>query len=632
MDKERIKELASELLRAKYTYYNIKAPDGVAPLTLTDKVYDTREAELRFLDPYNWVLRMVGAPQHPSEWKKAKHQIPMGSLNKVNTPEEFTHWYHGTCTGETIFLVDKLDGLSIECVYETGKLVQGITRGDGDEGEDITANVVRMEGVLSQLKDNFTGSLRGEIIMRRSVHKAHFPDKANPRNAASGVSKRLDGVGAEHLTILFYQALGDIDFTTESEQFEWLKAQGVLVPNHWLLSNDTEVNQHWRHYQDAEREKLDYDIDGLVARINSLEKQMAKGDKDLRSLGAVAMKFDNELRESTIREILWQLGNMGRVSPVAVFDPVQLDGAEITRASLYNLSYIQELGLDIGARVLVARANSVIPRVEELVEGTGTVAQAPQLCPECNAPIQMDGEYLLCTNTEGCRAQIIGRVKNWVNELNLLEWGESLIEKLVDERGVTTIADLYILEVDDIATLERLGEKTAKKCLDILWENDTVSLEVLLGGLSIPLIGQSTIRLIMKSGCDTLEKFQQSKAEDFAKVLGVGPARATSLAEGLQYNQELIAELLDNGVEIKQVQEGKLKGKSFAITGALSIKRAEVEKIIKDGGGECKSSISKGVNFLITENPKANTTKLIAAKKLGIVCISEKEFLELIHG
>ena len=214
MSQIRIKELADEMLRAKYTYYNIKLPDGMHPLTLSDKVYDAREAELKALDPNHWVLKIVGAPQTQSEWKKAKHQIPMGSLNKVNKPAELTDWAIDK-NNKVWFVTEKLDGLSIECVYEHCKLVQAITRGDGETGEDITVNVARMGGVNSDLKIDFNGSLRGEIIMLKSIHQQHFSDKANPRNAASGVSKRLDGVDVDKLDILFYQVLGDLDFATE---------------------------------------------------------------------------------------------------------------------------------------------------------------------------------------------------------------------------------------------------------------------------------------------------------------------------------------------------------------------------------------------------------------------------------
>lgn len=629
MSQTRIKELADELLRAKYTYYNIKMPDSMSSLVLSDKVYDAKEAELRSLDPNHWVLKIVGAPVIASEWKKAKHQIPMGSLNKVNLPTELTDWAKDK-PKEIWFVTQKLDGLSIELVYESGKLIQAITRGDGEIGEDITINVIRMNGVNQDLQTDFTGSLRGEIVMLKSVWKADFADKANPRNAASGVSKRLDSVGADKLHIFFYQVLGDVDFTTEVDQFVWLKKHGLGIPDYWLFKTIDEVNKHWRTYQDKDRDKLDYDIDGLVVRINDLAAQMALGDKDLRPLGAIAFKFDNETRESIIRDIIWQVGNSGRITPVAVVDPVQLVGATVTRASIYNMAYIEELGLDIGAKVLVARANDVIPRIEELVQGTGKLAKAPEFCPECGGFTKMDGENLTCTNTKHCRAQIIGRIKNWVSELNLLEWGDTLIEKLVDAKKIKTVADLYKLEPKDIASLDRLGDKTATKCHAILWENNEIALEVFLGALSIPMIGQSTIKAIMNAGCDTLTKFGQLSAAEFEEVPGVGPTKAKSLADGLKHNQNIILQLLANGVKIKDKIQGTLTGKSVCFTGSMQNKRPILEKMAADAGADVKASVGKGLTYLVIADPNSTSSKAVAARKLGTTLISEEDFLDLV--
>ena len=595
---QRIKELADKITQARLDYYN-------GQTVVSDKVYDAWSDELRTLDANHPALTAVGAPVAPSEWTKAKHQIPMGSLNKVNTPAEMTKWVEDNYPDGKLLMTEKLDGLSIEVIYEDGKLVQAITRGDGEIGEDITVNVAKMAGVPSTLKDKFTGSLRGEIIMLKSIHKQHFADKANPRNAASGTSKRLDGVGVDKLNILFYQALGDVDFASEQLQFVWLVNQGLDTPNWWVIKTADDVNKHWRRYQDVEREDLDYDIDGLVIRIDNMTKQLAMGEKDLRPKGAIAFKFDNEARESILRDIVWQIGNSGRLTPVAIVDPVQLVGATVTRASLYNLSYIEELGLDIGAKVLVARANDVIPRIEELVKSTGTVAKAPKHCPGCGGTVRMDGENLVCTNTELCQAQVVGRIKNWIKELNLLEWGDTLVEKLVEAKKVKNVADLYLLKVDDIANLDRLGDKTAKKVLNILWENKKISLEIFLGALSIPMIGQSTIKSIMNSGCDDLTKFGQLGAAQFEQVPGVGPTKAKCLADGLKHNQKLILALLTNGVEIKKRATGTLTGKSVCFTGTMKNKRSLLEKMAADAGADVKGSVGKGFTYLIIDDPNS---------------------------
>lgn len=268
MSKDRIKELEVKINQARHDYYNGQSQ-------ISDQVFDAWTDELRSLEPSSKAITAVGAPVVSSEWKKAKHRMPLGSLDKVNTPEELSKWVNEALPDGKLCITEKLDGISIEVIYENGSFVQAITRGDGEIGEDISVNVSRMRGVLSQLKDNFTGSLRGEIIMLKSIHQQFFSDKANPRNAASGVSKRLDGVGVDKLNILFYQALGDIEFGAEQAQFVWLVNQGLSTPNWWVVKTADQVNDFWRDYQDNKRAQLDYEIDGLVVRIDNLEKQAA---------------------------------------------------------------------------------------------------------------------------------------------------------------------------------------------------------------------------------------------------------------------------------------------------------------------------------------------------------------------
>jgi DNA ligase (NAD+) len=294
------------------------------------------------------------------------------------------------------------------------------------------------------------------------------------------------------------------------------------------------------------------------------------------------------------------------------------------------MSYIEELGLDIGAKVLVVRGNDVIPKVEELIQGTGTVANPPISCPVCGGLVGSQGEYLFCVNIAYCPAQLAGRIKNWVNELNLLEWGTTLIERLVETGKVNNIADLYKLTVDDLAEIDRMGEKSAQKCYDILWANSEIPLEIFLGGLSIPMIGSSSIKLIMNAGCDTLEKFGQLGSDNFSQVPGIGPVKAKSLADGLINNRQLILDLINNGVKIKSRIIGKLSNKSVAFTGSMINKRSVLEKMAIDAGADVKSSVGKGLTYLVITDPSSSSSKAQAARKMGINLISEKEFLDLV--
>lgn len=255
----------------------------------------------------------------------------------------------------------------------------------------------------------------------------------------------------------------------------------------------------------------------------------------------------------------------------------------------------------------------------------------PKQCPCCNSNLILDGEYLKCNNRDGCFKQICGRISIYLNVLNVKEWGDSLITKLVESGKVTTIADLYKLSVDDLASIDRMGKKSAQKCYDLLWKSSEVTLDIFLGGLSIPMIGSTTIRQIMSAGCDTLEKFGQLKAEHFAMVSGIGPNKAEALANGLIQNKQLIFDLLDNGVKIKDKVVGKLTGKRIAITGSTNMKRAELEKLIADNGGENKSSVNKSCTHLIIADVNSQSSKAVSARKMGVTLISEEDFLNLLN-
>jgi DNA ligase (NAD+) len=616
-----IKELENKITESSKAYYNGSS-------IIDDDEFDALIYQLSTLDPKNPLLVKVGY-EPVEEWKKEKHLYPLGSLNKINTPEDMEKWIVETLEGRETFLTEKLDGLSIGCQYDDGKLSKALLRGGGDSGENILANVLKMKGAIKNIP-KFSGVLRGEIILTKTDHLEHFPDYSNPRNAASGLCRKLTGEGSEHLTIMFYQVLGK-EFNTEQEQFEFLKKHKCLVPNHWLCKKPIEVNKLWQEYQDKIRASLDYEIDGLVASVNNIEFGDFLGITDLRPKSKKGFKFANQYVKTVVKAVSYDTGNSGRVTPVCWLEPVNLLGSNVEKASLYNMDYINKLGLDIGAEVLICKAGEIIPRVERVVKSTGTVIKPPKICNDCGASLEVQGEYLMCPNTLECSAQVVGRVKNYIKDLNLLEWGSTLIEKLVESGKVVTIADLYILTVEDLASLDRMGEKSAKKCYDILWANNVVPLDILLGALSIPMIGSSTLRLIIAAGHDSLEKIQSLKAEDFEKISGMGPVRAKSLEDGLKNNKELIAQLLSNGVKIKEKIMGKLTGKSFVFTGKMEHKRADLEQMVVEAGGEVKGSVSKNLNYLVIDNPEESTTsKAVAARKFGTQLLSESDFLSML--
>lgn len=624
---DRIKELEGLIAGARDAYYNRTS-------TVSDEVYDAWVDELSELDSINQALALVGAPP-VSEWLKVKHSEPMGSLDKVNTLEEMTEWVNARASGLSLLVSEKLDGISVQVRWDKGKLVQAVTRGDGHIGEDITPNVLRMQGVPERLPKKLTCSVRGEIILRKSDHERWFKaDYANTRNAASGIAKRYDGRGSEHLSVLFYKLMsGGGKLETEEDQLRFIESMGLQTPG-WTLSgmwaSIKTPHDIWVDYQQGRRDKLDYDIDGLVIVVNDLAKQFALGEKDLRPLGAVAFKFAPITRETVLRGITPQTGGTGRITPVGNFDPVSLLGAQVVNASLYNWRYITQLGLDIGACILVARANDVIPRVVAVVRGTGTVANPPANCSSCGAGVVQEGEFHVCLNRDGCPAQIVGRVSQWISNLGILEWGDVLLEKLTTAGMVKSIPDLYRLTEDQLASLERMGPKGAAKALANLHERMVLPLELMLGSLSIPGIAVTTVKLVMDAGYDDLPRLRATTLDKLSKINGMGPVKAEALFNWVRDRSQVVEELAAVGVMVQEPVRGKFSGMSFCFTGEMAHKRGDLEEMVKSRGGEVKSSVTKKLSYLVLAD--TSTTKAAQARKYGTKCLSEDEFLVLVSG
>jgi DNA ligase (NAD+) len=357
-------ELVAKIEAARHTYYN-------AQPTISDAEYDALESQLQKLDPDHWLLKTVGAPPGDTGWSKVKHAIPMSSLNKAQVQSEMLQWQQGLGTPCTeLVLTEKLDGISCAIRIQNGHFTQALTRGDGTIGEDITRNVSLMKGVAKQLTGpfaNWNGYIRGEIICLKSDHAKYFPEDANPRNTASGTAKRqTNPEKCKYLTVLVYQVLPDTgNLATKKEELLQAKEMGFTTPHFALCPDMNRVENIYQRYIQTAREKLDYDIDGLVIEVDSNALAESLGQLTGRPKGAVAYKFPHSTAEAVLEDVIWQVGNSGRITPVAIFSVVQLDGAKITRASLHNISHFLQLNLTRGDRIQISRRNMVIPYVEK---------------------------------------------------------------------------------------------------------------------------------------------------------------------------------------------------------------------------------------------------------------------------
>jgi DNA ligase (NAD+) len=584
-------------------------------------------------------------PARGREWPKSSHEIPMGSLNKVTSDEELQAWAT-RCDelagkagllpiSDHLAVTEKLDGISIELVYDGGRFETAITRGDGEVGERIGPNVRRMQNIPSQIAHRGRVSVRGEIIMAKSDAEPFvaFKQRVDPkferlkslRNTASGIARTKD---LKHLPAcrflrgVFYDVEGVEGLDTEVDKMAWLEAAGFVVP--FFTTTDVEgVTQLHARYQDETRESLDHDIDGLVVRANDIAAFTILGELNRRPRAAVAFKFGHEMQVTSLLGIEWSTGDTGRITPVARIEPVFLAGAEVRNASLHNLGLVQSLGVGVGDQVLVSRRGDVIPYVEDVVVDGGQTESPPETCDVCQTPVQRDGEYLVCPNP-ACPARMRGRIKVWIKQLGLLEWGERTIETLFERGLVQEPADLYRLDAEDITSLHGYGDTTARKLLDPLRARMRIELPTFIAALAIPGVSRETGRLLTRAGWNELERLSAATVEQLAAVDGLGEIKAERIVSGLTERRDEIQRLRELGVEPVPPEEGgPLHGLSFCFSGAHSRPRKELVAWVEELGGRVTSGVSKELDYLVLADPGSTSSKAAKARKLGVGIIDE---------
>ena len=637
VDKIRISELESLIARYQKSYY-----DGEGEISDAD--FDRLWDELKSLDPDNAVLHRVGADS--GNFDKVRHIMPMGSQEKAADPQQFLAWADRHRYDQ--YLVEyKLDGASLELQYEGGHLVRAVTRGDGTVGDDITANARKMRGVArSILKDGalvpFTGGIRGEVIMTHSVHKEHFPDKANCRNAANGIMKRKDGQGSEYLTLIVYDALstdGRTFFTNEEEKIRWLMDCGFNTVRLVICKSADRVIAYRAKVME-ERRSLEYDIDGLVIKeraINLEDASRARPDRQ------IAFKFSLEEEVSTLREVEWSQSG-ATYTPVAIFDEVELNGTKVRRASLANPDTMRKLGVRIGSHVVVVKRGEIIPKIESVVEEKGIATSEidfPHHCETCGAALVDEGSRLYCPN-KSCPKRVLHQLYKFQQVVDIRDLGETLIASLFNDGRLKSISDIYSLSVDDLvpyflneesmeAEKKSLG---AQKVYNSIQSHRKMKLATFVAGFDIEGIGETSAQKLVDAGFSTLDGLLSASADQISGVYGFADIMARTIVEGLSENAGEMRALVDSGIiQLESEAGGILAGKSFCFTGELrTMKRSEAEQRVRQCGGSIKSSVTKDLTYLVTNDKESGSSKNLKAQKFAVPVIDEDEFLALLEG
>ena len=662
---QRIEELREELHQHNYNYYVLDEP------TISDFEFDAKLKELQeleaahpeFYDPHSPTLRVGG--EITKNFPTIQHQFRMYSLDNSYDFNDLQDWHTRISkileTKDIEFVAElKYDGASISILFENGKLSQAVTRGDGFQGDEITANVKTIKDIPLQLQGNFPERfyMRGEIYLtHNNFNKINEERLAegydafmNPRNTASGSLKLQDSgeVRKRNLSAVLYQFVSENSpAETHFELLQQAKTWGFKISENAKLCKNIQEVQDFINFWNEKRKKLNFDIDGIVIKVNSLKQQQLLGYTAKSPRFAMAYKFKAEKVETELLSIDYQVGRTGAVTPVANLAPVLLAGTIVKRASLHNEDIIKKLDLHVGDFVYVEKGGEIIPKIVgvnlEKRNVFATEIQYATHCPECGSElIRLEDQAAhFCPNETHCPPQVVGKMIHYVSRkaLNIENLGSETIEQLYREGLLTNIADFYTLRKEQLLPLERMAEKSAQNIIDGVEKSKQIPYEKVLYGIGIKHVGETVAKKLAKN-FPSIDDLKNATEEELCQVEDIGSKIAESIVSYLQNpeNWEMIERLRSYGVQLEkgenttEVLSTVLEGKTFLFTGKLSLfTREQAEEMVEKHGGKNISAVSKNLNYLVV-GEKAGS-KLKKAQDIGTITIlDEQQFLDLIES
>jgi DNA ligase (NAD+) len=660
---KRIEKLRETIRHHDELYYDKARPE------ITDFEYDRLYKELKELEEEYPSLRTKDSPTQTvfettgKHFKTLPHRVPMLSLDNTYSLEELKEFDERVQKGlggdKYKYVCElKIDGVSIELVYEKGKLTHAITRGDGEKGDDVIANVRNIKGLPETLKGSGYPDrleVRGEVFFLRKDFEAineeredaGLPLFANPRNTAAGTLKTVDPAEAakKPLRILLYYVFspGKLPFDTQAESLAWLKKMGFPEDEHHRLAKTIdEVHDYCEEYQ-GKRDKIGFDCDGVVLKIDDYAQREKLGTTSKIPRWAIAFKFAAQKAETTLKDITLQVGRTGAITPVAELDPVQLEGTTVSRATLHNQDEIERKDLRVGDRVLVEKGGLVIPKVlqsfPEKRKGGERRFKMPTECPVCSSKLIKEEEEAVwrCENA-ACPAQVERRIQHFCSRdaMDIRGAGPAVVKQLLAEKLIRDYADLYELTQKDVADLERKAEKSAQNLIGQIDDSRGRTLGRLLFALGIRHVGVHVAEILATRYKD-IEAVSEASEEELTATDGIGPIVAHSIAAffAQKSNLRVIEKLGKGGVNLKRLKEEEpsgeqpFLGKTFVFTGELKgYTRSDAEKLVKKLGAKAAGSVSKLTSYVVAG--EAAGSKLKKAKELGVEVMSEDEFEKMV--
>ena len=617
------KDLEQLIIKYQKAYY-----DGSE--LISDAEYDKLWDELEHNYPNSILLNKIGEDTVKGE--KIKHWMTMGSQSKFNTEEGFKDWLRKESISFPILIQNKIDGNSISLQYSEGQLLHGVTRGNGEYGENADRAVFNMPSVPKSINELEDVAIRGEVVMNKNTfEKKYASEFKNPRNLTAGLIKNEDFDCYSDLRFIAYDT--NKKFTTEIEKWNWLKSKGFDVVE-TKIANTTEELLNYRNSRNP-RDR-EYAIDGLILRQNNIDPNDAK---ELRPKKIRAFKWEDDAAETILRRIEWSRTG-ATFTPVANFDAVELEGTTVTRASLANWSFIQNLNLKIGDTIEVRKHGQIIPHVECVISHTGTEDIIyPEICPVCGEPLVLreNGTRLYCDNPD-CPTHFDAKLAKWIGVLDAEGFGPALRDFIV-ESGIEDISEVYNPKnIEKICN--NFGSINARKAYnDLLNKSQNISLAQLIAGYNMGNVGLEFAQTIVDSGIDTFPKLWSVTEEMLLQIPGWKETRVEKFLNSFSEEKYDMKNLLDNAyvtlsVTTKKVQNNAnlaLTNKRFCVTGKLeNFSRKSIEETIEKFGGIVDSGVKKGTDYLITNTPDSGSSKNVAAQKLGTKIITESDFMKMI--
>ena len=652
--KERIRELTDLLNEANTKYYVLDAPE------MPDFEYDRLLRELEELERAHPELALPDSPTRRvggealSQFEKVQHPVPLMSLQDVFSTEElqeFLDKMKEAFPSAEFSVEPKIDGLSVALEYQDGVFVRGATRGDGEIGEDVTENLKTIRSIPMTIPDS-TGRLivRGEVFMPKKVFEALNAQReeegkalfANPRNAAAGSLRQLDPkIAAQRkLDILIFnvQLIEGVEFATHEESLKYLKDRKFKVVGAKFYSDSAKVIKRIGEINDT-REKLTFDIDGAVVKLNDLAQRERMGTTSKFPKWAAAYKYPPEIKETVVEDIVIQVGRTGVLTPKAVVRPVRLAGTTVTNATLHNQDFITGLGLSVGDTVQIRKAGEIIPEILAVTnhQSGAEVYQIPSVCPVCGAKVERDpdGAFLRCTGA-ACPAQLSRSLAHFVSRdaMDIDGLGKNIVEALIEKGFVKTPADLYYLTVEEMKQLWSKGDTQAKKLLKAIDESKGRDLSRLIFALGIRQVGAKAGKTLA-GHFGSLDALMEASLEELTNVEDVGEITARNILDWFAQPsaREMVERLRAAGVNFESqrvVSDARFAGMTFVLTGALTkFTRDQATEKIELFGGKASGSVSKKTTYVVVgENAGSKERK---ARELGIPILSEDDFLAMIQ-